>query len=1013
MTLRNTTLVIVGMTIFGLIAVLYIISQSILFNGFSRIEQNQVQANIERINKIFADRIAHLKMQCKDYSNWDDTCNYLETGNPEYTINFIPQSMDNLKIDFVLIYNREGNLVFSKNKESYEGKDNYVPEVLLQQFAPNAKWFKQVMQNSDISGVLSNSDRPLMITANPILTSNLEGPPKGVLIFARYIDASEVRTLVRVSDMDLHLHPITDRKLPGDFRQAMNRISVGHSSLIQPLNSRKIAGYIVMKDLDNKPCLMIRMDMSRSVTVYGRMILWSYILFVIGVGVIVGGVTIYLLEKLVISKVIYLQEEVAKVNDTGGRIPLSKFDSENEIFDLANRINRMLETIDASKKKIVSQQARFHSLVQNAKDLILIIDNKACITYITQSVERIAGYKPEEVIGREIFNFIHPDDIARVHENFAKLVHRNDLSHSVYRCRHADGSWIRLDCTGENLMNDPNVRGYVLTCHDVTEQEKTMEALIQARREAEMASAAKGIFLANMSHEIRTPMNGIIGMTELALDSPLQPEQREYLEMVKSSADALLNILNDVLDFSKIEAGKMDLIPIPFNLRDSLCESVGMLGLRADQKGLELACQIDRDVPDEVIGDPGRLRQIIVNLVGNALKFTEKGEIVVHVSKEEMNDEDIRLHFVVEDTGIGIPPEKQAMIFDAFTQVDSSTTRKYEGTGLGLAISSQLVRMMGGRIWVESEVGKGSRFHFVIKLGIQKGMVRSLVMDESLRGLDVLIVDDNRTNRQILKELLERWEMKPVQARSGEEALSLMHQAADTGKPFSLVLVDTNMPGMDGFTVAGTIKKDAKLSKAAIVMLSSAGRRGDAARCEELGIMGYLTKPIKQSDLLQGIVLAMGMSKLPTGEGRLVTRHTIRESRKHLRILLTEDNPVNQKLAKRILEQWGHTVSIANNGQEAIDMLEKADANFDLILMDVQMPVMGGYEATRKIRSQEKITGNHIPIIAMTAHAMKGDREKTLEAGMDDYVAKPINRDTLFDVIENIVNKQRETAVEA
>jgi PAS domain S-box-containing protein len=1008
MTLRKTTLVIVGMTICGLMAVMYIISQSILFNGFSRIEQSQVQHNIERVSKVFSEQVTFLKMQAKDYSNWDDTCDYLEKGNPRFEINFVSQAMANLKVNFVLVYNREGKLVFSKGEDHLAMQEIPIPDVLLKQFTATGNCFKTVMQKNEISGVLSNSDRPLMVSANPILTSTLKGPSRGVLIFARYLDEGEIRTLVRISDLDLHVHPLNDLKLPEDFHQAMTRISAGESSLIRPLDSRKIAGYVVVKDIYNQPCLMIRLDMSRSITRYGRMILWSYIFFLIGVGVIVGGMTIYLLEKLVISKVICLKEEVTKVNDAGGRIPMSMFDEgENEIFDLAKQINGMLELIDVSKREIFAQQERFRSLVQNTNDIILVLDEKGCINFVTQSVQAILGYQPEDVLGRDVFSYTHPDDSEKVQESLSRLINHTETSHAVYRCRHANGSWSQLDCTGENLVNDPNVRGFVVTCHDVTEQVRNMEALVQARQEAETASAAKGTFLANMSHEIRTPMNGIMGMTELALDSQLLPEQREYLEMVKSSADSLLSILNDVLDFSKIEAGKMDLIPIPFDLRDCLCESVGTLGLRADRKGLELACQIGHDIPDKMIGDPGRLRQIIVNLVGNAIKFTDKGEVVVRVSKEEENGEEIRLHFVVQDTGIGIPAEKQAMIFDAFTQVDSTTTRKHEGTGLGLAISSQLVKMMNGRIWVESECGKGSQFHFVIELGVQKDIaIQEQVFDESLRGLAVLIVDDNRTNRQILSELTERWEMKPVQAAGGEEALLKIAKAADEGHPFPLVLLDTNMPGMDGFTVAEQIKKDPRFSKTAIIMLSSAGRRGDGAKCEQLGIAGYLLKPIKQSDLLQGLMMAMGMSKLPKGQCRLVTRHTIRECRRHLRLLLAEDNPVNQKLAKRILEKWGHTVVVANNGREAIDLLEKTGESFDLVLMDVQMPEMGGYEATGIIREREKVSGGHMPIVAMTAHAMKGDREKTLESGMDDYVSKPINQDVLFDVIETVIAKK-------
>jgi PAS domain S-box-containing protein len=645
----------------------------------------------------------------------------------------------------------------------------------------------------------------------------------------------------------------------------------------------------------------------------------------------------------------------------------------------------------------IRERAYLNAVLVSAPDAIVVMNGEGRVTAVNARFELLFGYPASEALGRDLTALVVPDGAGVEASELLERARGGEapVVESVRRCK--DGHLVPVRVAAARLEGTLEEEICFLY-DDITERKRAEEAMRKARDEAERTAVARASFLANMSHEIRTPMNAVLGLVELTLDTDLTTEQRRALELVRSSSDALLTVLNDILDFSKIEAGHLEVEAIPFDLAKLIHSSVSLLAVRAREKHVELITDIPPEVPALVRGDPTRIRQVLTNLTGNAIKFTEEGEVVVSAVPAGVEDGRTRIRFGVRDTGIGIPPEQLATVFQEFTQADASMTRRYGGTGLGLAIATRLVALMGGELKVTSEVGRGSEFSFTVPFLLDTAPPSSPAARKpvTLTRQRVLVVDDNQTNRRILRDTLAAEGMAVDEAAGAEAGLDALRRAAASGAPVHLAIIDAQMPDRDGFELAASVQADPQLSGTRLVMLTSAGQRGDAQRCAELGIEGYLTKPIARADLLEAVGVVVAGPEHPAGRAGVVTRHSIAESRRRLRILLAEDNPVNQEVAATMLRKRGHQVDIVGDGRAAVEAVRRA--RYDAVLMDIQMPEMDGVAATQAIRLLPGKQG--LPIIALTADALSGERERCLAAGMTGYQTKPFKSHELFALVE-------------
>lgn len=1020
--LRVKVLAAIGAMLVALMALLFHLSFTIVIQGFNRLETQYAIRDVARAREALADELANLDSATTDYAFWDDTYAYMVSHNPSYiAVNFVDQTFVNNRLNLVLLIDMTGQLVYSKAFDLEQGSEIPLPDDLSDRIAP---LLPLADPESYRRGILPLAEGAMLLTARPILTSDALGPPRGALMMGRMLNAALLQRLSHTLHLPFTVHHLEDAGLSSDAKEVAGEL-LKDKVVVRVLSQETIVGYGQVQDIFGQPDYVVRVEQPRDIYAQGLATARYFAATVLLAAVIFSTLGLFALDRWVLRRVLGLGTALRDIATNGVFSRRVEVRGGDELARLAASINHLLEAVETTNERLrrASEEARHHrdvleTLLEELPVAVFCKDPDGRFVIWNRKCEQLFGLRREQVLGKTDYDFFPKEqadwfrqkDMEVFAQRSALVIPEEPVDSPVLGRR--------ILRTSKSAVWDENGAPLYLigVSEDITERKEAEERLAAAHAElqaavvranqmamvAEAASRAKSEFLANMSHEIRTPMNGIMGMIELALQTELTPVQREYLTMAQASAETLLALLNDILDLSKIEAGKLALDEVDFDLYQVVEQVIDIVAPRAAQRGLELAYRVDPAVPHHVRGDPLRLRQVLVNLAGNSVKFTERGEIFIEVTMVGQDAAWVELLFSVSDTGIGIPPDKLEAIFESFVQAEAGTARRYGGTGLGLAISRQLVHMMGGRIWAESRgiPGEGSTFRFTVCLQRAQGVpVEARTSARPvLEGLRVLVVDDNATNRRILQEMLSNFGCESSGAGSGEEALAVFKCAAGAGVPFELVLLDAHMPDMEGADVLRAIRNSGVpgAQRLPVILLTSMG--SSLTQQSQQGWSAFITKPVKQSTLLDTLMNVVGQYHL--AEARLI--ETIEPAASastsvgSLRVLLAEDNEVNRRLAVALLEKAGHRVTCARDGHEVLDQLRRA--TFDVILMDVQMPGMDGIEATAAIRTHPEWAD--IPIIAMTAHAMKGDRERLLEAGMDDYISKPVRREALLAALE-------------
>lgn len=1028
MRLRNKTLLITGLTLVGLMAVSYLISSTILMRSFARVEEENTRVNVRRASEALNDTLRTLNNTAGDWASWDEMYAFADNPAAEFIkANFADSAFTELRINLIVLMDAAGRTLFAKAFDLEAERAIAPPADISNQLVSGDRTPRPEVDGEGLCGLLLLPQETILIAARPVLTSEGDGPARGLLVMGRYLDQALIGQLAARTQLNVTLYRTDSGQLPEDFLIAKRTLARENSFYVQPLSSKSIAGYTTLPEIRGKPALLLRVDLPRDIYQQGRLSLRHLMVWLLVAGVVLSLMTLLFLEKLILARLVRLSHEVSAVTASGDVTTRIFTSGRDEVANLARSINAMLGVLETSQKELQEALLRFETVIDRTP-LVAVqsFDRHGTILYWNDASRDLFGFDRRQAMGRRMQDTVlSADAVAEFEESMQELWESGKtLPPEEWQVRLVDGEEKILYGTLFPLSKEGRTAEIFAMEIDITDRrhaEKKLESVNQElagmnRQLAEAieraqqlalvaqnANAAKSEFLARMSHEIRTPMNAVIGFTEMLLDTSLSEEQVDYARTVKKNGEALLALINDILDFSKIEARQLDLENIAFDpevTAHDVCETIYP---RVRYKDVEVLCRIGNEVPALVMGDAGRFRQILANLMMNAAKFTESGEMELSLNVEQESDDRLQLHVTVRDTGIGIPAEKLNDIFESFQQGDAFTTRRYGGSGLGLTICRQLARLMDGDVWAESTLAEGSRFHFVGWFGKAGKTLEKRLSRGSLVGKKVLVVDDNRTNLEIMQHLLESAKVRCITLREGALVIPTLVQQLEAGDPVDLCILDIQMPMVSGYDVAVAIRAmQPPIAGIPLLAFSSSTLFG-VKKSQQAGFDGFLLKPARRERLLEMMERLLGKETRGAAEkpAPIVTQYSLRDEAKHsVRILLVEDNPVSRRLAQLLLSKAGYRVDPAVNGREAVETYQRDPGKFDLIIMDIQMPEMDGLEATRVIR---QAGFDKIPIIAMTANALESDREDCFKAGMNDYIAKPIRRELVYEIVKKWV----------